>query len=69
VQKLHNQLDNILKENGYLALSKNYEEQVNKNWSISYDYFSWSTVQPQFDCNPVGLQSVSVNSSKQKVKR
>jgi hypothetical protein len=44
VQELNNRLDNILNYDGYLALSKNYEQQINTNWSISYDYFMPSTL-------------------------
>ena len=39
VQSLQSQLRNILENNGYLAMGKDYKEQVNPNWSISYDYF------------------------------
>ena len=44
VQELNSRLDNILDNNGYLVLSKNYEQQINKDWSVSYDYFMPSTL-------------------------
>jgi len=39
VQSLQSQLRNILERDGYLAMRKDYKEQINSNWSISYDYF------------------------------
>ncbi len=39
VQSLQSQLRNILEHGGYLAMGKDYKEQINPNWSISYDYF------------------------------
>ena len=44
VKELRSRLDNILYSAGYLALSKNYESNVNSNWSISYEYFMNSTL-------------------------
>ncbi len=44
VQELNYRLDNILTKNCYLALSKNSEHQLNKDWSISYDYLMPSTL-------------------------
>ncbi|AKB28320.1 hypothetical protein MSSIT_1601 [Methanosarcina siciliae T4/M] len=41
---LKGRLKNILDYEGYLALSKNCNEQVNPNWAISYDYFMNSTI-------------------------
>lgn len=43
IQELKGRLDNIVDE-GYLALNKNCERQVNPNWSISYNYFMNSTL-------------------------
>ncbi len=39
VQSLQSQLRNILEHGGYLAMGRDYKEQTNPNWSISYDYF------------------------------
>ncbi|MCP4373195.1 MAG: hypothetical protein GY797_34585 [Deltaproteobacteria bacterium] len=44
VKDLEGRLRNILDLAGYLALSENYENQVNSDWSISYDYFMNSTL-------------------------
>ena len=39
---LEHRLSNILDENGYLALSKNYKKQL--PWSVDYNYFTASTL-------------------------
>jgi len=39
VQSLQSQLRNILEQDGYLAMGKDCKEQINSNWSISYEYF------------------------------
>jgi hypothetical protein len=44
VKDLEGRLRNILERDGYLALSEEYKEQVNPNWSISYAYFMRSTL-------------------------
>jgi len=44
VRELESRLDNILEDDGYLALSQNYATHVNPNWSITYDYFMPSTL-------------------------
>ena len=44
VKDLEGRLINILERDGYLALSEEYKEQVNPNWSISYTYFMCSTL-------------------------
>jgi hypothetical protein len=44
VKQLEGRLKNILEEDGYLALSKSYEQFVNPSWSISYEYFINSTL-------------------------
>lgn len=43
VKDLKGRLNNIVDE-GYLALGKDFENQINSNWSISYDYFMSSTL-------------------------
>lgn len=43
VKELKGRINNIIDE-GYLALSQKYKDQVNSNWSISYDYFMSSTL-------------------------
>lgn len=43
VKELKGRINNIIDE-GYLALNKEYKDQVNPNWSISYDYFMNSTL-------------------------
>lgn len=44
VQELENRLNNILNKAGYLALSKDCQQQIDPNWSISYSYFMQSTL-------------------------
>lgn len=44
VKELKSRLDNILINVGYLALSKDYKNEINVNWSISYKYFMNSTL-------------------------
>jgi hypothetical protein len=44
VTELKNRLGNILKYEGYLALSEHPEQKINPNWTIRYDYFFPSTV-------------------------
>jgi hypothetical protein len=44
VMELHRRLDNILKNEGYLALSPTVEKRVNSEWSITYEYFLPSTI-------------------------
>lgn len=44
VQDLESRLNNILDRKGYIALSEEYEQKVNPNWSISYSYFMSSTL-------------------------
>jgi hypothetical protein len=44
VKGLESRLNNILSDDGYLALSKETQSQVNKEWSITYDYFEPTTI-------------------------
>jgi hypothetical protein len=44
VMDLERRLDNILNDEGYFALSPVTQENVNPDWSITYDYFLPSTV-------------------------
>jgi len=44
IEELQRRLDNILLSDGWLALSKENENRINPNWSISYDYFLPSTI-------------------------
>ena len=44
VNDLENRLRNILKDDGYLALSVAARDKVNPQWSIRYNYFLPSTV-------------------------
>lgn len=44
VIELRNRLNNILCNQGYLALSPQTQDQLNIDWSITYDYFLPSTV-------------------------
>jgi hypothetical protein len=44
VDSLYMRLKNILTEEGYLALKENYIDEINPNWSISYEYFMTSTL-------------------------
>jgi hypothetical protein len=44
VQDLEARLTNILEIQGYTALTENYQENVNPNWSISYEYFMNSSL-------------------------
>jgi len=44
VKDLNFRLNNILESEGYLALSTNYQAQINPNWSVTYDYFTNSTL-------------------------
>ena len=44
VEDLEYRLKNILQNGGYLALSKEYNEMLNPNWSISYSYYMNSTL-------------------------
>ncbi|MET1411788.1 hypothetical protein ABVF61_05940 [Roseibium sp. HPY-6] len=44
VKELRKRLDNILDKKGYLALSKQYKQKINPNWSIDYEYFFGSTL-------------------------
>lgn len=44
VEELVGRLDNVLSHKGYVALSKNYSDRINPDWSISYDYFMSSTL-------------------------
>ena len=39
VKDLNFRLNNILESEGYLALSTNYQAQINPNWSVTYDYY------------------------------
>jgi len=44
VKALSKRLENVLNHEGHLGLSPNCKDQVNPNWSITYDYFMSSTV-------------------------
>lgn len=44
VQDLEAKLRNILEMQGYEALTEDYQEKVNPDWSISYDYFMHSAL-------------------------
>jgi hypothetical protein len=44
VRGLEARLDNILSDEGYLALSKETQSKVKKEWSITYDYFVPTTI-------------------------
>ncbi len=44
VRGLEARLDNILSDEGYLALSKETQSKVKKEWSIPYDYFVPTTI-------------------------
>lgn len=44
VKDLEGRLRNILENKGYHALSEKSQKRINLNWSISYDYFMYSTL-------------------------
>ena len=44
VKELRDRLKNILEDEGYLALSSNYRNNIDPNWSITHVYFLSSTV-------------------------
>src|SRR6266571_5295276 len=44
VNDLEHRLENILCDYGYLALDKNKCDEINPNWSITYEYFTQSTL-------------------------
>ena len=44
VRGLEARLDNILSDEGYLALSRETQSKVNPEWTISYDYFYPTTI-------------------------
>jgi hypothetical protein len=44
VMELQGRLDNILKEEGHLALTPVAQDRINREWSITYEYFLPSTV-------------------------
>jgi hypothetical protein len=44
LKELNRRLRNILKDEGYLALSDSYKLLVNPNWSITYEHFMNSTL-------------------------
>jgi hypothetical protein len=44
VMELQRRLDNILKNEGYLALSPDAKNRVNSEWSVTHEYFLSSTI-------------------------
>lgn len=44
VEGLEARLENVLSNDGYLALSPDAEDRINPEWSVTYDYFLPSTI-------------------------
>lgn len=44
VRDLLGRLENILNQEGYLALDENYRDKINPDWSVTYEFFMGSTL-------------------------